>query len=131
MSLVVDASAIADLLVDADQGSWVKAQIANHELFAPELLVAEVISVLRGWVRSGELTVERGAGALDDLVDLGIGMCPLLPLASAAWRWRDNVSSYDAMYVGLANELDLQLLSTDKRLCRAAQTLGVAAIHPE
>lgn len=83
---------------------------------------------------SGELTAERGNGALADLADLGVEtypLLPLLPLAPAAWRWRDNISPYHAMYVALAVELDVTLLSTDDRLCRAAQALGVDVIGPD
>lgn len=130
MSLVVDASAIADFLVDSERGPWVAEAIADHDLFAPELLVVEVVSVLRGWGRSGQLPAGRGAAAIDDLIDLGIELWPLLPLAPRAWAWRENVSAYDAMYVALPEELEIPLVSTDQRLRRAAQALGVPVIEP-
>jgi predicted nucleic acid-binding protein len=36
------------------------------------------------------------------------------------WDMRDNISTYDASYVALAEALDIPLMTTDHRLARAA-----------
>ena len=40
-------------------------------------------------------------------------------LARAAWRMRNNLGYYDALYVALAARLDAPLLTADKRLANA------------
>ncbi|MEA2449127.1 MAG: hypothetical protein QOG63_1059, partial [Thermoleophilaceae bacterium] len=49
MTLVIDASAVADLLLDRPQADRVAAQLLDHDydLHAPHLLDVEVLSVLR------------------------------------------------------------------------------------
>ena len=42
------------------------------------------------------------------------------PLWAEAWRWRDNLSAYDAMYVALAHLLELPLVTADERLASVA-----------
>ncbi len=41
------------------------------------------------------------------------------PLAERAWTLRHNLSFYDALYVALADRLDVPLLTGDARLARA------------
>jgi predicted nucleic acid-binding protein len=40
-------------------------------------------------------------------------------LAESAWRWRDNLSFYDALYVALAARLEIPLVTGDSRLAKA------------
>ena len=40
-------------------------------------------------------------------------------LAAGAWRSRDNLTYYDALYVALAARLGFPLLTADARLARA------------
>ncbi|MGE5828967.1 MAG: type II toxin-antitoxin system VapC family toxin [Micromonosporaceae bacterium] len=53
----------------------------------------------------------------------GIGAAVVLhvdqSLLSAAWALRANLSTYDAVYVALAEQLRLPLLTADLRLARA------------
>ena len=44
---------------------------------------------------------------------------PTAPLLHRAWELRDNVTSYDACYVALAEALDGVLLTADLRLAGA------------
>ncbi len=116
MSLVVDASAVAELLVSRDGGTRVARVILDRELFAPQLLVAEVVSTVRGWVLGGRLDPLRARGALDDFRALDVTLMPMMPLVDDMWLLRDNISAYDAMYVALARSLGLPLLTLDARL---------------
>ncbi len=44
---------------------------------------------------------------------------PTARLTAPVWRLRDNVSTYDACYVCLAEVLDCPLVTADGRLTRA------------
>lgn len=119
MTLVIDASATAELLLGRAQGLAVMQAIGDEPLVAPQLLVAECLSVLRGWTLSGQITPARAEAALVDLNDLGVTLFDLSPLAWPAWQWRHNLSAYDACYVALAEALDCGLVTTDRRLAAA------------
>lgn len=51
------------------------------------------------------------------------------PLITEMWSLRDNVTPYDAAYVGLARRNGCPLLTLDQRLIRAPR-LGVALRVP-
>ncbi|WP_276778908.1 type II toxin-antitoxin system VapC family toxin [Actinomyces gerencseriae] len=116
---VLDASAAAELLLGTDRGLDVEAALGADDIYAPQLLAVEVLSVLRGMVRGGHLAVRRAEAALDDLEDLGLAWTDLPPLLGAAWTWRHNISAYDAVYVALAASLDCRVLTWDRRLSAA------------
>ncbi len=44
---------------------------------------------------------------------------PTAPLLQRMWELRDNLSSYDAGYVAVAETLDLTLVTADVRIARS------------
>lgn len=61
--IVLDASAVVELLLNSDCGAQVKAEIADaeEELAAPHLLTIEVMQVLRRLARTSiDLSVAGG-----------------------------------------------------------------------
>ncbi|CAN5836750.1 PIN domain-containing protein [soil metagenome] len=121
--IVLDASAVAELLLDTEQGERVGRLVATpHEsLHAPELLAAEIASVLRKFVLRGEMAVLVAQRAIGELQALGIETYPHLPFMSRVLDLRATVASYDAFYVALAEALNAALVTCDARL---ASTLG-------
>jgi predicted nucleic acid-binding protein len=122
--LVVDASAVAELVLGRSAGAHVGAHFAEHEfaLHAPHLIDVEVVSALRRLVASGKATVPRGEEAIADLLDLPIERYPHDILVPRVWELRDNFSAYDASYVALAEAIadePVPLLTADARLARA------------
>jgi predicted nucleic acid-binding protein len=119
--LVVDASVLAVALADDGvDGDAARSRLRGEDLAAPELLDLEVASVLRGQARAGALDSRRAGLALDDLAALPLERAPHLPLLRRCWELRENLSVYDAAYVALAEALEAQLLTGDRRLARAA-----------
>ena len=120
--IVLDASAALELVLNTPTGRRVAARIADptQSLHAPHLLSVEVTQVLRRYVLAGWMQEEDGAAALGDLVDLGVETYEHEPLLLRAWIWRDTLTAYDGVYVALAEALDSPLLTTDRRLARAA-----------
>jgi predicted nucleic acid-binding protein len=124
--LVVDASAVAELLLARPPAARIERLIASHayELHAPQLLDIEVLSALRRLVRTGEATTARASEAVTDLVELSIERYPHDILVSRIWELKDNFSAYDAAYLALAESVaddGATLLTTDGRFARAAQ----------
>jgi predicted nucleic acid-binding protein len=122
--LVVDASAIAELLLGRRVGTAVAGHLADHafDLHAPHLLDVEVLSALRRVVASGNASAERASEAVTDLLDLPIERYPHEPLVPRVWQLRDNFSAYDATYVALSETLatdTIPVLTADGRLARA------------
>ncbi len=122
--LVVDASAVTELVLGRPAGAVVAEHLAGHDfaLHAPHLVDVEVLSALRRLVSSGEATAERAGEAIDDLLDLPIERYPHDILVPRIWQLRENFSAYDAGYVALAEALadePVPLLTGDAHLARA------------
>jgi predicted nucleic acid-binding protein len=124
--IVLDASAVLDLLLTTERGALVAARIEDPGvgLHAPHLLDLEVAQVLRRRVAAGELSVGSAEQALDDLMAIDVERHAHEPLLRRVWHLRSNLTAYDAVYVALAEVLDCELLTCDARLARAP---GVAA----
>lgn len=120
MTLVVDASAIAELLLGTPDGRAVGQMIGSEDLVAPAHLGAEVASVVRDWSLGGHLSDDRARTAFAEFRQLGVQQLPLDGLLELAWNLRHNLSAYDALYVVVARALGCQLLTLDRRLAAAA-----------
>jgi predicted nucleic acid-binding protein len=118
--IVVDASVIAVALVHEDSiGDRIRARLAGESLAAPAVMDIEVVSTLRGFSRAGRLPARRAEVALADLAAMPLERAPHGPLMPRIWDLRDNLSTYDAAYVALAEAMDTVLLTGDVRLARA------------
>lgn len=119
--IVVDASVLAPALADDDtDGDRARERLRGERLVAPELVDLEVVSVLRRAARAGRLEERRSAQALADLATLPLRRVSHLPLLPRLWELRDNLTTYDAVYVALAEVLGVLLLTADGPLKRAA-----------
>lgn len=119
--IVVDASAILELLLDATAASDIENRLLGtlESLHAPHLLDLEVAQVLRRYVSAGELTPQRGRQALGDLGALPIIRYPHNLFLPRIWALRHNVTAYDAAYLALAESLPAPLVTCDARLASA------------
>ena len=122
--LVVDASALTELILGRPAGDVVGEHLVHHRfaVHAPHLVDVEVLSALRRLVASGETSVERAGEAIADLQDLPIERYPHDILVARIWQLRENFSAYDASYVALAEGVSdepVPLLTADGRLARA------------
>lgn len=125
---VIDASVAVEYLLKTPLGLALAELVERASLIAPELLDAEVLSVLRGAALSGRLAEGRALAALDDLAVWPVDRLPNRDLARLAWRHLHNVSAYDALYVAAARAHDATLLTADGRLSRAPG-LGIVVQH--
>jgi predicted nucleic acid-binding protein len=79
----------------------------------------EIAQALRRLVRLGELAADRAADALADLADLDLHRHGHLDLLTRAWKLREQITAYDAMYIALAEALDARVITCDAALSRA------------
>lgn len=122
---VIDASVVVTVLADAEHASWAEGQlstaVAGRSLWAPHLIDAEVGQALRRRVAAGRLGEGRAGAALLDLTRLPLRRIDHVGLLHRAWRLRHNLSFYDGLYVVLAEQLEVPLLTLDTRLAKAAR----------
>ena len=102
----------------------------DHEtLHAPHVLDIEVVGALRRLVLGRHLTDRRGQEALDDFSQFPITRYPALPLLTRIWRLKQNLSSFDAFYVALAEALDVPLITADAALARSPGHRAVIELY--
>jgi predicted nucleic acid-binding protein len=124
--LVIDASAIVDLLLDRQSRGLIARHLAehDHDLHAPHLIDIEVLNVMRRQVARGLIADSRADEAVTDLLDLWVERYPHRVLGRRIWALRENFSAYDASYLALAEALapsGAALLTTDVRFARAVR----------
>ena len=123
--LVVDCSVIAAVLFDETNREAAAQALAGKDLYAPELIADELVSVAVKKSRHGLDDVARQA--LVDFAELELTRCR--PDVHAQWllALKYDLSAYDAAYLWLAAELGAPLATFDGRLGGAArQLLGSA-----
>jgi predicted nucleic acid-binding protein len=127
MPVVVDASALVELLLQRERAPAVLQAVGAADMAAPDVVNSEAVSAFRRMERAGELRAERAGQAVDDLLDAPLQRFPTLPLLPVVWELRANVSASDACYVALARALGCPLVTGDRRLSRAPR-LGVPLV---
>lgn len=130
---VVDASVALKWFVDEPDSALARtlrdAHIAGDApIVAPDLLIYEVANALLHNPRFPEHDIQR---ALDTLYDLQLELVmPTAELAHVVVRLatRYELTFYDALYVGLAQELGMELITADRRLSHRVSPLAVVRL---
>ena len=121
MTLVIDASVIVAGLIDTGtEGIWAESLIASENLLAPELIMVEATNILRRLELAKEISPIESGLAQKDLMRLDVQLFPFNPFAERIWSLRNNLTSYDAWYVALAEALDCPLATLDLKLTKAS-----------
>lgn len=122
--LVVDASvAIKWFLPEQHDDRAASLRRTGAEFDAPDLLFAEVGSVLWKRVRRGELTSAEAGGIAEALSRLPIEAYPSRLLAGAALQiaCATGLTIYDCLYLATALLTDSCLVTADRRLFEGAR----------
>ena len=120
MTVVVDGSVLVAALVDSGrEGRWAETAVAEGSLASPELALAEASNILRRLERTGQVSRPEAERAHVDLLRLDVELFPFAPFVERIWALRDNLTSYDAWYVALAEALACPLVTLDRKLSRA------------
>ena len=116
MTRVADASVTVAYLLG--QASIEERHALLDDVHAPALIDVEVTQTLRGLLRASKIDRQRAEQAREDLADLAIRRHPDASLLRRAWDLRDVCTTYDALYVALAEAIDASLVTRDARLAR-------------
>jgi predicted nucleic acid-binding protein len=121
VTVVVDASFLVAALLDSGpNGRWAESVIERGSIVAPELVLVETANVLRRLERVKQISSLEATSAHRDALRLDLALFPYEPFAPRIWALRENLTSYDAWYVALAEALDCPLATLDARLARAS-----------
>jgi len=133
---VLDSSAALALTLDEPGAAAVARLIASQasrraRLVAPLLFDVECASGLAKAVRRRRLDGARALDDLLDLLDLPVErlQSPASVFEALGLALEYGISAYDAVYVALANEEGLALVTADARLVRALAGSPHAVLH--
>lgn len=118
--LVVDSSVLCALLFDEPERGQAQALLAGHQLFAPQLLDHEVLSVALKKLRRG-MAAEAVEQALQSHLSMELSLVPPDLPAQFALARQYQLTAYDAAYLWLAASLPAPLATFDQALADAAQ----------
>lgn len=123
--MIVDASVIL-MAFFPDEAGQVQAQallrahaLGTLELRSPDFLVYEVTNAVLQAVRRERIPLETAQEILTAFEDLMISFEPVSPAEVLAMGHRFDRSVYDAAYLALAETLDIQFITGDRRLFHA------------
>src|ERR1035441_2291071 len=121
---VVDASVLVEYLTGAEHATQAREAVLGEieRLWAPHLIDAEVGHVLRRAAAVRAIGGGRAQGALGGPRELSVKSRPPLRLLERAFELRSKISFYDALYVALAERLEMPLFTFDARLQRTAHS---------
>ena len=120
-AVIVDASAMVELLVGSPLATAIRDRLQGCELHAPAHFDAEVLSALGRLHRGGHLTTRQAATRIQRVAAAPIQRHLLPPLLAGAWKLRRNLRLVDAVYVELANRLEAPIVTTDAGLAAASR----------
>lgn len=127
---VLDTSAVLDYLMGDGVADQVQALLRDGgPAAAPDLLVFEVLAVLRRDIGRGELREARAQAAIADLGDLSLDIFPTLALRQRAFDLRRNMTAADALFVALAEVLGEPFATKDRPLAAATREHTRVEVH--
>lgn len=130
MAIVIDASALAEVVARSERASQLEEIIDRRPLIAPDLINSEVLSVVRGWLARSLIDPPSAARDVHNLATAPIRRFSTATFIDEMWSTRHNLTPYDAAYVVLARRTGTALLTLDKRLTQApALGIPLLTIH--
>jgi predicted nucleic acid-binding protein len=130
-AVVVDASVAAKLLFEEEGSAEAEAALSapGLRLLAPDLLVAEVGSVIWKRARRGEISAGQAGDLLDRFLMLPVELRSAGEVATEALELAIILdrSVYDCLYLALAIMSDTVMLTMDVRLANAVGSTPLGA----
>lgn len=119
--IVLDSSAAVELILSLPKCRPIEARLhdADWQISAPQLLVVEVLQVLRRRVAADLTSLRQAEEARDLFSALPIYYVDHEISADSIWQLRDNLTAYDASFVVLAERLGAELVTCDEKLAHA------------
>lgn len=117
MSIVVDASVVVAALIDSGPvGKWAESILLKKPLYAPHHMPVESANILRRAAIANQISADMATVSHEDLINLRVELFPYHPFASRVWELHENITTYDAWYVALAEYTRSELATLDNKL---------------
>ncbi len=136
--IVVDANLCVALVIplpysEAAAEKWLAWETERVSLYAPFLWEYEVVSALRKAILAGLINRDETENALQRLLILGVETVPPdVELHRSALRWSERIGqpvAYDGQYLALAEALQADLWTADKRLINVLENQNLTWLH--
>lgn len=121
MRWVADASVVVAYLLGEAYDTERSGMLGD--VHAPSLVDVEVTQTLRGLLRAAKIDLTTADLGREELTQLGVRRHPDAQLLRRSWELRDVCTTYDALYVALAEALDATLITRDAPLARGVADL--------
>jgi predicted nucleic acid-binding protein len=127
---IVDASVAVKWVVE-EKYSGAARSLAGWSLYAPDLLYIECGNILWKKAAKGDLTLEQASLALRELQTSPVEIGASGPLLERALRLAGELRHpvYDCIYLALAEERKMPLVTADERLARVVAHGNVAGVE--
>ncbi|GGM72189.1 ribonuclease VapC12 [Longimycelium tulufanense] len=113
---VIDASALVEFLGARNPDRDLVKRLLSGVAAAPALIDVEVIGAIRAQVIRGEMSEDTAEGVMENLKVFTLARAPHTPYIERIWQLRHSITSYDAAYITLAEDLGLPLVTCDAKL---------------
>jgi predicted nucleic acid-binding protein len=120
---VVDASALGAVLFEEPSAETTSVRLRGAALVAPQLLAYEIANVCLKKLRAHPALREAILLQFAAWGQIGIELVEIDTRALPQFAEKLGLTSYDASYLWLARELDVELVTLDRALARAATSL--------
>jgi predicted nucleic acid-binding protein len=137
-AIVVDANVAVRAVLPVETKLSIMERFAGwHQshtmIYAPDILLPEIVSVIRRGIFDRWITEAEGQVAVDDVFRLGVEIVSSdanLCQAALAWAARLGQSkAYDGFYLAVAERTEAELWTVDERLYNRAHQLGISWVH--
>lgn len=129
-TVCIDANLVVFYLTNNNPNSiyqqkWTQWQANNYTLVAPTLIMYEVTNAFHRAIAAGQISRTEGESLLENALNLGIrfyGDAELHKQALAIAQTYNLPATYDAHYLALAQRLNVELWTADRRLFNSIQS---------
>ncbi len=129
--IVLDASALVDVVLGQFAAGWVLDRLEDEELCAPAHQPAEVVSALARLHRAGAIDETTAITALTEAAALRQEFVETSERhLRRAFQLGGGIRVLDGLYVALAEERRCPLVTTDRRLARSGAPCALEAPPP-
>jgi predicted nucleic acid-binding protein len=127
MDRVVDASVAVKIFIPESHSAIAKdIMLQPGTKHVPDLFRVEVVSVLCRKIQIGELSADEGREAVSAFMQLPLQSYSTADLLVPAFEIALESSQYiyDCVYLTLAVQLNIKMVTADRRFCKAIQKTG-------